>query len=74
MENDHGEVKTGNQELQDFMTVAELKTMEKSNLIAALQHANWQVWGPNGAAAILGMKPSTLAYQMNAFGISKQDR
>ena len=28
------------EELQDFMTVAEFKNMEKSNLIATLQHAN----------------------------------
>lgn len=59
-------------ELQDFMTIVEFKALEKSNLIAALQHAGWQVWGGDGAAALLGMKPSTLTYQMNSFGISKQ--
>lgn len=71
MANDRLQNEAAPEELQDFMTVAEFRELEKSNLIAALQHANWQVWGPDGAAALLGMKPSTLTYQMNGFGISK---
>jgi PAS domain S-box-containing protein len=55
----------------DFLTIAELKELEKANLIAALRAANWKVWGDNGAADLLGMKPSTLTYQMNMFGIDK---
>ena len=69
--NEQGQTEPMTTELQDFMTIAEFKGLEKSNLIAALQHAGWQVWGPEGAAALLGMKPSTLTYQMNNFGISK---
>ena len=38
---------------------------------AALIHANWKTWGDEGAAALLGVKPSTLAYQMKTFGIKK---
>jgi len=33
--------------------------------------ADWRVWGPDGAAAMLGIKPSTLSYRMHAFGIEK---
>ena len=39
--------------------------------VASLNAADWRVWGPDGAAAMLGIKPSTLSYRMNAFGIEK---
>ena len=55
----------------NYRTVTEIKELEKANLVAALTHANWKTWGPNGAAELLGMKPSTLAYQMKNFGITK---
>jgi PAS domain S-box-containing protein len=55
-----------------FLTEAEFRGKEKENLIAVLRAANWRVWGPDGAAAMLGIKPSTLAYRMNAFGIEKE--
>ena len=57
------------EEVSEFVTVTEFRELEKANLIAALQHANWIIWGPDGAAELLGMKPSTLAYQMKTFGI-----
>jgi PAS domain S-box-containing protein len=59
------------QDADNFLTVAELKEFEKANLLAALRHAKWKVWGDNGAAELLGMKPSTLTYQMKMFGIEK---
>lgn len=59
-------------ESSGFLTLAEFKQLEKANMIAALKHADWKVWGTGGAADLLGTKPSTLAYQMKAFGISKQ--
>lgn len=54
-----------------FLTEEEFRGKEKQNLIAALRYANWRVWGPDGAAALLGIKPSTLSYRMSAFGIVK---
>lgn len=54
-----------------FLTESEFREKEKENLVAALRAANWRVWGPDGAAAMLGIKPSTLAYRMNAFDISR---
>jgi PAS domain S-box-containing protein len=55
----------------DFVTTEEFKVLEKANMIAALRAADWKVWGPEGAAELLGMKPSTLAYQMATLGIEK---
>jgi PAS domain S-box-containing protein len=54
-----------------FLTEDEFRAKEKQNLVAALRSADWRVWGPDGAAAMLGIKPSTLSYRMDAFGISK---
>ena len=55
----------------DFVTDAEMRKREKANLIAALRYANWRVWGPNGAAGLLGIKPSTLTYRMKVLGVTK---
>jgi PAS domain S-box-containing protein len=54
-----------------FVSDAEMREREKLNLIAALRHANWRVWGTNGAAGLLGIKPSTLTYRMRVLGITK---
>ena len=55
----------------DFVTDSEMRGREKANLIAALRHANWRVWGPDGAAGLLGIKPSTLTYRMKVLGITR---
>ncbi|MEN8131671.1 MAG: sigma 54-interacting transcriptional regulator [Pseudomonadota bacterium] len=57
-----------------FVTDAEMREQEKANLIAALRHANWRVWGPDGAAGLLGIKPSTLTYRMKVLGITKPEQ
>jgi len=54
-----------------YLTSAEFRELEKANIIAALHHANWKTWGNDGAAELLGLKPSTLAYQMKTLGIRK---
>lgn len=41
-------------------------------MIAVLRHANWRIWGSEGAAELLGLKPSTLTYRMKVLGIRKQ--
>jgi PAS domain S-box-containing protein len=54
-----------------FLTESEFRARERENLVAALRSADWRVWGPDGAAAMLGIKPSTLSYRMTAFSIEK---
>ncbi len=61
-------------ELGNFVTAAEFRELEKANVTAALVHTGWKTWGPGGAAALLGIKPSTLAYQMKVLGIKKIGR
>jgi PAS domain S-box-containing protein len=54
-------------------TVDELAALERENLRRALETAQWKVAGANGAAALLGMKPSTLASRMKALGLERGD-
>ncbi|MBV1881100.1 MAG: sigma 54-interacting transcriptional regulator [Pseudomonadales bacterium] len=56
----------------DFLTESSFRELEKSNLIAALEYANWKIAGEDGAAALLGIKPPTLAYRMGVFKIKKK--
>jgi formate hydrogenlyase transcriptional activator len=48
---------------------AALDDAERQQIIAALEKANWIVAGPDGAAARLGMKRSTLQSRMQKLGI-----
>jgi transcriptional regulator with GAF, ATPase, and Fis domain len=54
-----------------FVTEAQMRERERINLIGALHFADWRVWGPDGAAELLGIKPSTLAYRMKILGIKR---
>jgi formate hydrogenlyase transcriptional activator len=46
-----------------------LEDTERTQILAALKQARWVVAGPNGAAALLGMKRSTLQAHMQRLGI-----
>ncbi len=54
-----------------FVTDAEFREMEKSNIRAALDASGWRVSGPGGAAELLQVKASTLAYRIKSLGIAK---
>ncbi|MCB1759783.1 MAG: sigma 54-interacting transcriptional regulator [Gammaproteobacteria bacterium] len=60
-------------EQTDFVTDAEMRERERANMVMALRHCGWRVWGPDGAAALLGVKPSTLTYRMKNLGIVKPE-
>ncbi|HEY4310656.1 MAG TPA: sigma 54-interacting transcriptional regulator [Pirellulales bacterium] len=49
----------------------ELLQIEKENLEGALVAANGKVYGPRGAAELLGMRPTTLASRLRKLGINK---
>ncbi len=51
--------------------LAELKEMEEQSIRAALKEAGGKVYGDTGAAALLGVKPTTLASRMKAMGIER---
>ncbi|MEZ4548285.1 MAG: sigma 54-interacting transcriptional regulator, partial [Thermodesulfobacteriota bacterium] len=47
----------------------DLKELEKNNILRALKKTGWKVSGKDGAAAMLGVPPSTLNSKIKAFGI-----
>jgi formate hydrogenlyase transcriptional activator len=49
-----------------------LADADRAHIIATLRQTNWVVGGPNGAAAKLGLKRTTLLYKMRHLGISKE--
>jgi formate hydrogenlyase transcriptional activator len=48
-----------------------LKDAERDHILKTLKQTRWVVAGPNGAAARLGMKRSTLYFRMQKLGISR---
>jgi PAS domain S-box-containing protein len=59
---------------KQLLTDAELRELERKNMVAALQLADWRVSGPNGAARLLGVKPTTLTDRMRKFKITRAKR
>jgi PAS domain S-box-containing protein len=53
------------------LTEAELRNLEKQNMLRALELTNWRVSGPDGAAHLLGLRPSTFADRMKKYKISR---
>jgi formate hydrogenlyase transcriptional activator len=54
------------------LTHEQLKQRERENLTVALARTGGKVFGPAGAAALLGLKPTTLASRIKALGISRK--
>ncbi len=57
----------------EFVTEIVFREKEKANMYAVLRHANWRISGTDGAAELLGIKPSTFTYRMKLYGIKKSD-
>jgi len=61
--------------LKSTNTTEKLKSItenERDHIIAALKNSNWKVYGPGGAAEVLGMNVSTLNSRMKKLGIEKE--
>ncbi len=55
----------------NFLTEVELQRRERENLLVILETANWKIKGPEGAAELLGVKPTTLLSRMSKWGFKK---
>ncbi len=55
-----------------LLTRAALKSQERASIVAALGQSGGKVFGPGGAAELLGMKPTTLASRIKALGLARQ--
>jgi len=50
---------------------AEVRDLERRNLLAVLRHTRWKIGGTNGAAEFLGLHPATLASRLRALNIKR---
>jgi PAS domain S-box-containing protein len=51
--------------------VSTLDEAEREHILRALETSGWRIEGPNGAAAILKLHPSTLRFRMKKLGLTK---
>jgi transcriptional regulator with GAF, ATPase, and Fis domain len=55
------------------MTRAELKRCERDSITAALRASGGKIFGPDGAAEMLGMRPTTLASRIKKLGLAAKN-
>ena len=48
-----------------------LAEVERNHFCRILEETNWRIYGPNGAARILDLNPSTLRFRMKKLDIVK---
>ncbi len=56
----------------EIMSEAQVQELIRRNTLAALKQTRWKIYGPGGAGALLGMKPSTLFARMKKMGMDKE--
>jgi DNA-binding NtrC family response regulator len=57
-----------------ILTEADMRDFQKQNVLKALEQTRWRVSGERGAAALLGIKPTTLADRIKSYGLKKPNR
>jgi formate hydrogenlyase transcriptional activator len=55
----------------DSHTVETLEALERNHIIAMLKRTGGVIEGPNGAACLLGMKPSTVRHRLKKLAITR---
>lgn len=53
------------------LTEVEIIELHRENTIAALRECEWKIYGDDGAAALLGIKPTTLATRMKKMKLQR---
>lgn len=58
-------------EYPKILTSAEIKQFERENILKALNQTNWKIFGPNGAAELIDIPPTTLTTKIQRFDLKK---
>ena len=56
---------------KEILTEEDMRLREKTNIELALKQTDWKIYGPDGAAELLGLKPTTLLSRIKKMGIEK---
>ena len=57
----------------EFLSDEEMRRRERDNLAAALRASGGRIYGPGGAAELLGVKPTTLNARIRKWGLGKSE-
>ncbi len=55
----------------EFLTEPEMQRRERENLYIVLNKTGWKIRGENGAAELLGVKPTTLISRIKKMGLTR---
>jgi formate hydrogenlyase transcriptional activator len=68
------QIKLGNPALrpQGASNAGTLEEAERDHILRALERCSWRIRGPNAAAELLGMKPTTLESRIKKLGLVQQ--
>jgi transcriptional regulator with GAF, ATPase, and Fis domain len=55
----------------EVLTERQMRRVERENIVAALERSGWRIAGDGGAAAVLGVSPSTLKSRMKALEVRR---
>jgi transcriptional regulator with GAF, ATPase, and Fis domain len=65
----NGDEPPSQRDLGTVISADRWRELERDNIQNALEQTGWKISGNRGAAALLGLKPSTLSYRMKSLGI-----
>jgi PAS domain S-box-containing protein len=57
----------------EVLTEEQMRELQRRNIANALRRTGWRVSGPDGAARLLNVRPTTLADRIKSFGLKKPD-
>ena len=64
--------RVGRFQLADGGTLKQLLALERRSIQEALQMSGGKIYGPGGAAELLGLRPTTLSSKIAALGIKRR--
>jgi transcriptional regulator with GAF, ATPase, and Fis domain len=73
-QSEHRQANVASVEPDGILTEKQMREFQQQNLLNALRETNWRVSGPDGAAELLGVKPTTLADRIRAHGLRRPAR
>jgi PAS domain S-box-containing protein len=54
-----------------ILSEQDMKALVRANILRAMEETDWRVSGPDGAAQLLGLKPTTLNDRLKAYGMKR---
>ncbi len=55
----------------EFLGEDDFKARQRQQILSALEQTNWKIYGPRGAAEMLGIKPTTLSSRIRRMGLKR---